>query len=495
MLFRKYIVAIVISFMFGTSLFAQFSLSNKSLIAPVAADSVDIEYYKNKNWGSTTAQVLGLNAGVWAFNRYVMNTDYARISWQSVRDNFRHGYVWDNDQMGTNLFLHPYTGGLYYNSARANGFNMWQSSLYVMLGSNTWELFLENEYPSINDGVNTTLGGVMMGEVFYRTSDFLLDDRATGFSRFGRELAALIISPTRGFTRLIRGDAWRVRQTSGRQFGSPNINTEVSVGIRNIELRDDIFDEGFGVAADVALEYGERFETDGWKPYDYFTFKGSVNLQKSQPFLEKIIILGRLYGTELIDSKKDYLNFGVYQHFSYYDSDTISDISSKVPYKFGTSACVGIGLMYNCKRLRNWNLNAYAHLNAVILGASLSDHYSVGKRNYNMSSGFGVQAGIFCAYKNKISLSGWTDSYQMILKNDSPPHSEPEIIDPKGTNLKGDDSNSILNASTVKIELRLSEHLFLSSEYTSYIRSTHYDYFDNVFSWTSEGRIMLTCKF
>jgi hypothetical protein len=397
--------------------------------------------------------------------------------------------------MGTNLFLHPYNGALYYNSARANNFNIWQSTLFAMLGSAAWEMFCENEYPSINDAINTTLGGVIMGEVFYRTSDVLLDDRIRGISRFGREFAAFLISPTRGLTRIINGDAWKIRQISGQQFGKSNVVAEISVGIRNIELRDDIFDEGFGFATDVALEYGDKFETNGWKPYDYFTFRGSFNMQKNQPFLGKIIILGRIYGTDLIDSKKDYLNFGIYQHFTYYDSDTISDISNRVPYKFGTSSCVGLGLMYSNKRSKNWDFNAYFHLNAVILGASLSDHYFVDERNYNMSNGFGIQTGVSLSYKNKIGVSWWTDSYQMFLKNDYPKDFEIGKTDPKDIYLQGDNSISTLNASTLKIEVKLAQKLFLSSEYSSYIRSTDYDYFDSVYSWTSEGKLMLTCKF
>ncbi|MDR2841087.1 MAG: DUF3943 domain-containing protein [Paludibacter sp.] len=495
MKFRKIILLILIFFLCNALAYAQFPLNYKQSVASIQADSVDIQYYKNKNWVTAAGQVVGLNIGVWAFDRYALNGDFAHIGWQSIQENFRHGFVWDNDKMSTNFFSHPYHGSLYYNSARANGFNMWQSTAFVMLGSATWELFMENEYPSINDAINTTLGGVIAGEVAYRTSDCLLDDRARGISRFGREFTAFLISPARGITRIINGDAWRIRQTSGQQFGSPNVNVEFSLGARNIELRDEIFDEGFGLAADVALEYGERFETDGWKPYDYFTVSGSISLQKKQPFLSKVTISGRLYGTDLIDSKKDYLNFGIYQHFNYYNSDSISDISNSVPYRFGTPSCFGIGLMYNNKRYENWHFSSYFHLNAVILGATLSDHYFVDERNYNMSNGFGIQLGFSFAYKDKVHLSYYSDSFYMFIANGYPEEYNLTNENGKHISYKGDTSTSVSNSGSLKLDVKLSKNLFITAETSSFVRSTKYKFYDDVYSLTLENKLMLTLKF
>lgn len=68
-----------------------------------------------------------------------------------------------------------------------------------------WELFMECEYPSANDIIATPIGGAALGEAFFRTSDMILDERASGGERFGRELAAFIISPMRGINRIITG--------------------------------------------------------------------------------------------------------------------------------------------------------------------------------------------------------------------------------------------------------------------------------------------------
>lgn len=143
---------------------------------------------------------FGINMGVWAFDRYIRKADFAYIDFHTIKDNIKHGFVWDNDAMGTNMFMYPYHGSLYFNSARSNGYNYWQSGLYAFGGSFMWEMFMENEYPSTNDIIATPIGGMALGEVFYRAFDLILDDRKTGASRFGLEFASFVVSPMRGLT-------------------------------------------------------------------------------------------------------------------------------------------------------------------------------------------------------------------------------------------------------------------------------------------------------
>ncbi|MGL4481335.1 MAG: DUF3943 domain-containing protein, partial [Lactococcus garvieae] len=65
-------------------------------------------------------EVVGLNIGVWAFDRYALKGDYAYIDWSTIKRNFKTGPLWDNDKFSSNLFAHPFHGSLYFNSARSN---------------------------------------------------------------------------------------------------------------------------------------------------------------------------------------------------------------------------------------------------------------------------------------------------------------------------------------------------------------------------------------
>lgn len=93
-------------------------------------------------------EVVGTNALFHIITRYIIHEDYAQITWSSIKNNFKTGFLWDNDKFNTNLFFHPYQGGLYFNCARSNGLNFWQSAPYALFGSSIWELFLELQPPS-----------------------------------------------------------------------------------------------------------------------------------------------------------------------------------------------------------------------------------------------------------------------------------------------------------------------------------------------------------
>lgn len=490
----KLLSIIAILFFLSTTTHAQTAIHKQ--VAPIELpDSADLSFYSKKNWIMASSQIVGLNMGLWAFNRYAQKAEFAYIDINTIKANLKKGFVWDNDQMGTNMFLHPYHGNLYFNSARSNGYNFWESGAFAFGGSLMWELFLENEYPSINDIIATPIGGLALGEVLYRSSDIVLDDRATGGERVGREFAAFLITPTRGLTRMINGDTWRKRSTSGRQFGVKDISVEISSGVRALEFKEPIIDEGIGFATNINIEYGDRYEIENEKPYDYFTLRANLNLHSSQPVLGQVNILGRLYVGEIIDTEKDFLSLGLYQHFDYYDSDTISKVSNRVPYRFGTPASFGAGFIYKNKMSPKYNFDMYFHMNAILLGASLSDHYVVDMRNYNLASGFSIKAGANLAYKDKFSVSALYERYGMYTWKGYPENIDWETIDPHKFNYQGDRSRAIIHVLSLRFDLKLMRQLYLTSTTTNFIRDTRYRLFEDVSSKTTESNLMLSYRF
>jgi hypothetical protein len=393
------------------------------------------------------------------------------------------------------MFGHPYHGSLYFNAARANGFSFWESGVFSLAGSLMWEMLMENEYPSINDLVTTPLGGLVMGETFYRISDIILDDRQSGAGRLGREAAGFLISPMRGISRIINGDAWQKRSASGRQFGTPQVSAEFSAGLRALELKDELFDRGIGMTTNINVEYGDRFDAETEKPYDYFTFNANLHVQEAQPFLGQINIKGRLYSTGLIDTPKDFLSLGVYQHFDYYDSDIISALSPYVPYRFCSPASFGLGLVYDNKRLKPWTMDAFFHSNLILMGASLSDHYVADGRNYNLANGFSWQLGINISNKKKFSASLHYEGFRFFTWKGYDRDIDWNKVDPRTLNAQGDESQAISQALHFRMDYKLKNQLYLTGMYSNYFRATNYKYFENVSSQTSEGKLMLTYKF
>ncbi len=59
-----------------------------------------------------------INGVTWSYDRYVLKAPYANISTTTVKNNFKNGWEWDTDDFPTNFSLHPYTGSLYFNTAK-----------------------------------------------------------------------------------------------------------------------------------------------------------------------------------------------------------------------------------------------------------------------------------------------------------------------------------------------------------------------------------------
>ena len=56
---------------------------------------------------------------------------------------------------------------------------------------------------------------------------------------------------------------------------------------------------------------------------------------KSQPLLSRLEIIGRLLAKEIVDKKDVDVNIGLYQHFDFFDSDTVRTERSDTFYQIG----------------------------------------------------------------------------------------------------------------------------------------------------------------
>lgn len=435
----------------------------------------------NKSFLRAAGETFGMNISLWAFDRYALKGHYAYISLNTIKENFKHGFEWDNDHLNTNMFAHPYNGSLYFNAGRSNGFNYWQSELFAIGGSAMWELFMEREHPSTNDIIATPIGGAALGEVFYRTSDRILDDRTTGSERFGRELAAFIVSPMRGVTRLITGQAWRKSSVSGREYEHSPLHLEISAGTRILSYHDKSRITKTGGSIRLNMEYGDPFDSELKIPYEYFSCLAEINLMKTQPLLSHVEIIGRLLSKELIDTKKCNLSIGLFQHFDFFDSDTISQYTPNeiepciVPYKLGTPASIGGGYMF---RFHNNHLKLLAsgHLNGVLLGGILSDYYRYYHRNYNWASGFSMKFGVkgYCL-NDLLSVALNTQFYRFYTRStlgadvdwSTTPGGKP-------INVEGDDSVGSFYHLEGQMNYKILQRLLLTTRFDLYRRNTHY---------------------
>ncbi|MDR1652133.1 MAG: DUF3943 domain-containing protein [Prevotellaceae bacterium] len=483
---RKNILLFLFVQLFVLQIVAQDSL-------PIAQGDTLVKSAKPKHrFWLTSAEILGSNAGVWLFDLYALNGEYAHINWQTLNNNFLRGFTWDTDHFSTNLLGHPYQGSLYYTAARSNGYGYAAAVAFTAFGSLNWEMFMENERPSINDIFATTAGGITIGETLFRLSDLLVDNRTRGGKRFAREAAVFVISPVRGLNRLVSGKAFVAETAAGRDFGSPAVEMTVSTGARMLQLFDDKTASA-GFTANLSLEYGERFTDEKQKPFDYFTLNAGVNVQKNQPFLSEITLSARIWANNLLYNSLEYLNWGVYKHYYYYDSEKISFRSKKMPYRIGAPAAFGVGFMYQNERSKNLTINSFLYFNALILGVSLSDHFKFDDRDYNFGDGFNIHAGIDFRHR-MLHLSLRNESFFIFTLQAYPLDFDFQRYTPADLFAQGDNSNAFINRATLQMNVALTPHLVFTAQYAIFSRYTRYKYFDSVFSQAGEAKIMLGVK-
>lgn len=433
--------------------------------------------------------IVGTNLAVWSFDKFVTHSEYANISPSTVRMNFRKGFVWDNDFFSTNLFLHPYHGGLYFNAARSNGMSYWQSFPYAVGGSLMWELFMEKEYPSINDLIATSIGGSGLGEVTFRLSDRIIDERSAGLERFGREAATFLVSPVRGLNRLVRGRSWKHERTKGNVLPSMPVNGYAKMGYRTL------FDDGKNhndkssmPFLSAGFSYGNPYDEDNDRPYDYFSAQASLNLFCNQPLISRVKMMGMLYSDQIPLKNSNYgVTWGIYQHFNYFESTSDANHVTLYPYKLSEAASIGPGILYKKKVEGSREFYASVYLSGILLGSSQSDHYYVYNRDYNLGSGFSTKLDFEWFIKERLTVRLKSEDYRIYTWMGIDP-SDP-VVNTGST--QGDRSCASLSVAALNVDYLLNKHLFLGLETSYFYRSTDYKHYSTVEHGVVDSNISL----
>ncbi|MCK9423679.1 MAG: DUF3943 domain-containing protein [Bacteroidales bacterium] len=338
----------------------------------------DTTYNKRYPIWIPITEVVGTNAFIWALDRYILNADYARIGIQSWKNNIVYGWEWDNDRFGVNFIGHPYSGTLSYNAGRANGYNFYQSFCFAVGGSLLWEYFGENTRPSYNDIIYTPVNGTFFGEILYRLSSNILDDRTRGVQRVFREIAAGLIDPMRGFNRLIQGKSFR--RTNKEVYEKEPINISLYAGLRKInEIPYDVFGKGtYSGMINLQFDYGNPFELRKRKPFDFFKLRVDLNFGVGRKYLDNILGYGILFGRNA-QLGKIALLIGGYQYYDYWDNNK---------FELGTIAFGG-GIISKLALSKTSNLYTSIHLALVPFGGNSTKFVidTTQVRDYNFVGG------------------------------------------------------------------------------------------------------------
>jgi len=427
----------------------------------------DIKYNKKYPAWKPLVEVVGTNVFVWTMDRFALNEPFSHIDPSTWKYNIQKGWEWDDDRFGINFVGHPYTGSLYFNAARSQGYNYLQSFPYAVAGSLMWEYFGENTRPSYNDLINTPVNGAFLGEVFYRVSSNILDDRVYGGNRAFREIVAGLIDPVRGLNRLLEGKSFRHTRT--QVYQQEPLNVTLSAGMHKINLDNKtIFGAGpTNAMINLQLDYGNPFEIRTRKPFDIFRFKTEFSFGTGRKLLDNILGYGLLFGKSTNWGKLSVL-YGAFQYYDYWDNKT---------FELGALGFGG-GLITKYPITKTIELLTNIHIAGTPLAGN-STRYGPDTsqvRDYTYNNGLEAKFETRLNIGNVVSAS-FSYYYYILHTFDGPP------------------GNNYVAILRPRIDVRLYKNLSIGFEHFQYYDDRYLKNYPAVFSDRTEQKIFLTYFF
>jgi hypothetical protein len=418
---------------------------------------------KGSRFWRTTLEIVGFNAVMTLYGRYIMNPEDKgfSVSGKTIKENLIAGFEWDDNSFSANNFRHPYQGGLYYNSARANGYDFYESSMFAFGGSWLFEYAGEAHHPSINDWINTAVGGITLGEVLWRLSSMVLDNTATGSGRAWRELGGAVVSPTRGLNRLLTGEAFGIHANPTNRFpdhGGGNLK----IGLRTIGEEELWNSNSSRVFVAFDATYGNPFEVTRGMPFDYFTFGMQINFANRPHGLGRMESQGLLYAGDTHKTESTHHILGSFLHFDYLDNEA---------YTYGGQA-VGASYISKFRSTENFHAITFLHLNGIILGAAKSDYFSISGREYDYGPGAGYKLGAL------FRLRKW--DFMTLMHEGFWIHS-----------VNGNKADHYVNLTRVKVDFPIKSFFGAGIDYVLYIADRDYEEFPDVHARNPELRAYL----
>ncbi len=160
---------------------------------------------------------------------------------------------------------------------------------------------------------------ILFGEILYRLSSNLLDDRTTGAERFFREFGAAILSPGRFFSRLFQGKLTRI--TPQEVYQKEPLNVTLAAGPHWFNKETDFGTGSVSALFNIHLDYGDPFEIRTRKPFDFLKLRLDLSYGKNvgDKYLDNVTGYGLLFGQTVHSGNLGTL-IGAFQH---YDTGTV----------------------------------------------------------------------------------------------------------------------------------------------------------------------------
>lgn len=292
----------------------------------------------------------------------------------------------------TNQFAHPYHGNLYFSSYRTNGYTFWQSVPAAWAGSLAWELAGETHNPAPNDLINTALGGIALGEMTYRISNKIVNERTRGVKRQFQEVIGMLVNPINGLNHIIDGRWGRVRWDSD---SATSINGMINVGMRRFGKRD--MNENFKGKNELyfrlRLFYGDKYEVSN---IPFHSFYAEVEAGGGDStYMNTVQVSGELKTWKMKEDSTQLHLYSISMNYDYLKNSA---------FEFGGQS-IYFKLLSKWRKQRKFKIFTEIGSGVVVLGAVPDKYLFYGEgRNYDYGPGLTVSGNAIFNYGDRIEL-------------------------------------------------------------------------------------------
>jgi hypothetical protein len=433
------------------------------------ADSLKPPEYYHAKWSPflrTTLEMVGFNFIMTLYGKHIMKPEDHGfdVDFDSIRENLKNGFEWDDNSFSANNFRHPYQGSLYFGGARANGYDFFEASMFAFAGSWLFEYAGEAHHPSINDWINTAVGGMTIGESLYRLSDMVLDNTATGSGRIWRELGGFAFSPMRGVNRVLTGEAFEVHANPPNRIPG-FFGADFRFGLRTLGEKNLWTSKSTKSFFSFDMTYGNPFEVTRGKPFDHFTFGMQVNFANRPHGIGWFESRGMLYAGDVVKTETSHHIFGSFIHFDYIDNEA---------YTYGGQS-LSFSYLSRFRASERFGAVMDFHLQYIILGAAKSDYFSLSGREYDYGPGVGYKFGAHFWLNKYEFLSLWHEGHLV--------HS-----------INGNKADHFVNLTRVKLDYPVRGFIGIGADYILYMADRYYRDYPDVHAKNPELRLYMVWK-
>ena len=411
-----------------------------------AADSVRCGFCHRPNLPVAIFEGFLINGAVNRFNAWVLHDSLFYVTSHTWHVNLQRGWDFDKDDFIVNMLGHPYNGSTYFAAARDNGLSYWAGAPLVFFHSTVWEYFGETTQPSINDLIDTGLGGLALGEMFHRVAATIRNNEAGGAGRTLRELAALPFDPVGTVNRLVRGE-WGRKGPNPSEHNPVGTVLRVGGGVGLVRgpgpLAASLKGADFTSILFADLKYGDSYTDTLRKPFDAFSAR--ILMAPGHGDLEQLVGVGRITGTELGRTDWHRHQLELNQRFEYLNNGAI---------QFGAQT-LQLGVSSRVHMSGNYWLRTLVAADGIALAAINAPGAGTGGRAYDYGPGVG---GTLTA---EIEHSG--TPYLVVQYQPAYIHT-----------LNGADANHLTAFTAVEANIPVLAHLTLTIHSTYYDRLSRY---------------------